>query len=113
MKGRKLIHFCGPDKWNLDVRIGFVDYTGHWAKGGGSHYTATHELRVSPVELYEILKDRLITSPGNEPDLVGCDRCGVVFFGDELKLEWESERYLLLCVQCLEKGETDDNVAVE
>lgn len=98
---RKLISFYHGDYDKL-CHISFVDYTGHRAKGGGCHFTATHELELTEAELFELLKSHLKVGLGNDPDLVACDRCGNVHFSDELKIDWENPDFPLLCKLCQE-----------
>lgn len=96
---RRLVHLTPPTQWNATIHIGFVDYTGHRAKGGGCHYTAVHELRVTEDELYEILKPHLEEGPGNTPDMTACDSCGEVHSSDELKFNADDFSYS--CSNCV------------
>lgn len=104
-KGRRLVHFSS-DRWgDKPILIGFIDYTGHRAKGNGCHFTAKHELHVTEEELFDILKPHLVKRSGNEPDMAQCEECQATFFSDELEIEdWQARHLRLLCKTC-KKGE--------
>jgi len=96
-KGRVLVSFQKEYGRNT-VYICFVDYSGHRARGGGCHYTATYSVRLTPEKLFRLLEPVLERGPGNEPDLVSCDGCGATFYSDELTLDYRTFKFL--CPAC-------------
>ena len=106
MNGRQLIslykEYNDPDT----IFVDFVDYTGHRARGGGSHFTATHKAHISKETLYQLLDQAGLfeQGEGNKPDMADCDICGGQYFSDELDLDVSGDNYSLVCSKCKGQG---------
>lgn len=108
VKGMRLVTLASPRNGSA-IHINYANYSGHSAQHGGSHYTETYYMKITPEKLFHILKPHMVRGEGNEPDIDTCTGCQQQTFKDALRVvDWHASPLEILCPTCTEQRKEEN-----